>query len=299
MNNNRLIVLLGPTAVGKTKLSINIAKHTSSNIISADSRQIFREIPIGTAAPLETELKEVRHHFIGTHSITDRYGAKQFEIDVINLLPKLFEKNRTQLMSGGSMMYIDAVCKGIDDIPDVNPIIRQNIYQQFEQEGLTNILEDLKRIDPVYYSKVDKNNYKRVLHGYEVYLSTGKPYSSFLTGEERKRDFEIIKIGINREREDLYNRINQRVDKMIEDNLEEECREVYKLKSLNLNALNTVGYKEFFLFFDGIISKNKAIEKIKKNSRNYARKQITWWKKDKSIRWFHPDDISSIYKCID
>lgn len=294
---NKLIVLLGPTAVGKTELSICIAQNLGADIISADSRQIFREIPIVTAAPTQDLLDKLKHHFIASHSIKDSYGARAFEDDVIKLLENnLFAKNNIQLMSGGSMMYIDAVCKGIDDIPDVDPKIREQVYQRYETEGLQNILAELKNLDPIYYEKVDHFNYKRVLHGYEICLSTKKPYSSFLLGEKKKRNFDIIKIGLMRDRSELFARINQRVDTMISEGLIDEARSVYPYKELN--SLNTVGLKELFLHFDGKISLDEAIRLIKKNSRVYARKQMTWWRKDDSLQYFHPDDKEAIWNYI-
>lgn len=293
---NRLIVILGPTGIGKTRISVSVAKRINSSIISADSRQIFREIPIGTAAISNEEMEGVPHFFVASHSIHDSYGARNFEDDVISLLPKLFDENGTQLMVGGSMMYIDAVCKGIDDMPDVDINIRNAVYKKFETEGLYDILLHLKTLDPVYYDKVDKKNYKRVLHGYEMCLSTGKPYSSFLSGSKKDRDFDIIKIGLDMPNEQLYERINLRVDEMIANGLEQECRSVYHHR--NLNSLNTVGYKEMFSYFDGCIPFEKAVSLIKKNTRNYARKQKTWWKRDDSINWVNVEDVDKIYELI-
>lgn len=293
---NKLIVILGPTAIGKTRVSVDMAKRINSSIISADSRQIFKEIPIGTAAVSTAEMDGIPHYFVASHSIRDNYGARNFEDDVISLLPHLFEENDIQLMVGGSMMYIDAVCKGIDDMPDVDMEVREAVYKRYETEGLCDILKHLKELDPVYYDKVDKNNYKRVLHGYEICLSTGMPYSSFLKGRIKERDFDIIKIRLDMPNDELYKRIDRRVDEMIENGLEDECRKVYHLR--HLNSLNTVGYKEMFCYFDGIISFDKAVSLIKKNTRTYARKQKTWWKKDNSMITVPYNDTDTIYKLI-
>ena len=279
----RLVVLLGVTGVGKTELSIRLARHLSTEILSADSRQIYHELPIGTAAPSLAEQAAVPHHFVGTHSVLEAYSAASFETDALAVLDKLFQEKEVVVVSGGSMMYLDALCQGIDAIPDVDPMIRQAVWQRYEEEGL---------LDPVYYDRVDLKNYKRVLHGYEVCLSTGKPFSSFHTGQAKERPFDLIKIGLTREREELYQRIDQRVLQMIEDGLIDEARAVYPFR--HLNALNTVGYKELFSHFDGTISLDEAIRLIQRNSRHYARKQLTWWKRDLSIRWHHPSDWTGI-----
>ena len=288
----RLVVLLGATGVGKTELSIRLARHLSTEILSADSRQIYHELPIGTAAPSLAEQAAVPHHFVGTHSVLEAYSAASFEADALALLDKLFQEKEVVVVSGGSMMYLDALCQGIDAIPDVDPTIRQAVWQRYEEEGLDSILGELRLLDPVYYDRVDLKNYKRVLHGYEVCLSTGKPFSSFHTGQAKERPFDIIKIGLTREREELYQRIDQRVLQMIEDGLIDEARAVYPFR--HLNALNTVGYKELFSHFDGTISLDEAIRLIQRNSRHYARKQLTWWKRDLSIRWHHPSDWTGI-----
>lgn len=293
---NTLIVLLGPTGVGKTELSLRIAEAFNSPIISSDSRQLYKELPIGTAAPTSAQLNRVRHYMVGTLSIEDYYSASQYEEDVINLLNELHKTTPVIVMTGGSMMYIDAVCKGIDEIPTVTPEIREALYSQFEKEGLAAILEELKISDPIHYEEVDRNNYKRVIHAVEICRMTGRPYSSFRTNIHKKRPFQIIKIGLTRDREELCERINQRVDIMMQDGLLEEARKVYPYK--HLNSLNTVGYKELFNYFDGEWSLDLAIEKIKRNSRVYARKQMTWFKRDKEIRWFHPEDQEMIFKTI-
>ena len=288
----RLVVLLGATGVGKTELSIRLARHFSTEILSADSRQIYHELPIGTAAPSLAEQAAVPHPFVGTHSVLEAYSAASFEADALAVLDKLFQEKEVAVVSGGSMMYLDALCQGIDAIPDVAPTIRQAVWQRYEEEGLEGILGELRLLDPIYYDRIDLKNYKRILHGYEVCLSTGKPFSSFHTGQAKERPFDCVKIGLTREREELYQRIDQRVLQMIEDGLIDEARAVYPFR--HLNALNTVGYKELFSHFDGTISLDEAIRLIQRNSRHYARKQLTWWKRDLSIRWRHPSDWTGI-----
>lgn len=289
---NILIVLLGPTGVGKTDISINIASHFKCEIISADSRQFFREMRIGTAVPSELQLQTIKHHFIRFLSIEDYYSSSLFERDVLDLLPQLFSKNNVMIMSGGSGMYIDAVCNGIDEIPDIAPSVREKYIARYREEGIEGLKVTLKQLDPVHYAKVDLNNYKRILRALEICETAGRPYSSFLKKQKRERDFGIIKIGIDRSREDLYHRINSRVDDMVRLGLEEEARQLYNFR--NLNALNSVGYREYFEFFDGNISMEKAIELIKRNSRRYAKRQLTWWGKDKEIKWFKPEELKEI-----
>lgn len=294
---NSLVILLGPTGVGKTELSLRVAEHFGSPIISSDSRQLYKDLPIGTAAPTPEQMARVRHYMVGTLNLTDYYSASNFEEDVISLLNTLHQTTPTVVMTGGSMMYIDAVCKGIDDIPTVTPAIREEIYTQFEREGLENILQELKEADPVHYGEVDRMNYKRVIHAVEICRMTGKPYSSFRTNSKKERPFRIIKIGLTRDREELYDRINYRVDQMMADGLLEEARKVYPFR--HLNSLNTVGYKELFKYFDGKWSLDLAIEKIKRNSRVYARKQMTWFKRDEEIKWFHPEQETEIINFIE
>ncbi|MDD4515450.1 tRNA (adenosine(37)-N6)-dimethylallyltransferase MiaA [Massilibacteroides sp.] len=293
---NSLIVLLGPTGVGKTELSLRIAEHFSAPIISADSRQLYKDLPIGTAAPTPEQLKHVPHHMVGFLNLTDYYSASNFEQESLSLLEELFKTNNYVVMTGGSMMYIDAVCKGIDDIPTISDEIRDEIYSQFEKEGLAPILEELKEKDPEHYEVVDRMNYKRVIHAVEVCRMTGKTYTSFRTNKEKERPFKIIKIGLTREREELCNRINERVDQMMGDGLLEEATRVFPFRQLN--ALNTVGYKELFRYIENEWSLEFAIEKIKRNSRVYARKQMTWFKRDPDITWFHPDEIEKVIKHI-
>lgn len=289
---NFLIVLLGPTGVGKTAVSIDIAAHFNSEIISADSRQFFREMNIGTAVPDESQLKAITHHFIRFLSVEENYSSNLFERDVLKLLPSLFSVNNIVIMSGGSGMYIDAVCDGIDDIPDADPALRNKLIEKYKQEGIEALRLSLKLLDPEYYAKVDLKNYKRIIRALEVCESAGRPYSSFLKKEKRIRDFNIVKIGLERPRSELYKRIDDRVDAMIEAGLEEEANLLYENR--HLNALKSVGYREFFDVTDGIITREKAIELIKRNSRRYAKRQITWWAKDNDIRWFHPDHIQEI-----
>jgi tRNA dimethylallyltransferase len=294
---NILIVLLGPTGVGKSDISINIASHFGSEIISCDSRQFFREMKIGTAVPPGDQLTKIKHHFIRFLSVKDYYSASLFERDVLNLLPELFTRNRIVIMTGGSGLYIDAVCNGIDSIPDVDPAIREKYVRKNKEEGIEGLRVCLKMLDPEHYNRVDLKNYKRILRALEICETTGRPYSSFLKKEKREKNFSVIKIGLERPREELYEMINQRVDKMISQGLENEALSLYELK--HLNALNTVGYKEFFEFFDNKVSNEKAIELIKRNSRRYAKRQMTWWAKDKEIRWFNPDQKQEILDFLD
>lgn len=291
-----LLVLLGPTGVGKTDISIRLAQHFSCPIVSSDSRQIFREMKIGTAIPEAWQLEKVRHYFIGTHSVHQKYNAGIYEQEAIELLEKLFFNNDVVLLAGGSMLYIDIVCHGMDDIPSVDAETRNYWQQIFETNGLTFIQEELKRLDPMHYSKVDLSNYKRVLHALEICSIAGKPFSTLRTGLQRERPFRILKIGLTREREELYRRINTRVDLMMHEGLLEEARELLPFK--NLNALNTVGYKELFGYFEGEHDLETAVNKIKKNTRVYARKQLTWFKRDENIRWFHPDQENEILQYI-
>ena len=279
-----LLVLLGPTGVGKTALSIELAKRLKTEIISSDSRQIYKGMVIGTAAPTTEEMDGVTHHFIQTISPETYYSASEYETDVLQLLQKLFLKHQTVIMTGGSMMYIDAVCKGIDDIPTIDETLRKELYELYESEGIDSIRSQLRILDPVFYNQVDLKNHKRVIHALEVCLMSGKPYSSLRTGNAKERDFKIIKIGLTRDREELYDRINQRVDAMVQDGLIEEAERLYPLR--HLNSLNTVGYKELFDYFDGKCTKEESVDRIKQHSRNYARKQMTWFKRDEDIIWY-------------
>ncbi|MGP1421635.1 MAG: tRNA (adenosine(37)-N6)-dimethylallyltransferase MiaA [Tannerella sp.] len=290
---NTLVVLLGPTGVGKTALSLDIARHIGSTVLSADSRQLYKDLVIGTAAPTADERAAVTHHLVGLLELTDYYSASRFEEDTLSLLQTLFKQHRAVLMTGGSMMYIDAVCKGIDDIPTVTPDIRKAVWNEYEQGGLAPLLDELKQSDPLHYDEVDRKNHRRVLHAVEICRMTGQPYSSFRTNTVKERPFRILKIGLMRPREELFERINRRVDQMMADGLLDEVRRVYPHRALN--SLNTVGYKELFAYLDGLCSLDEAVAKIKRNTRVYARKQMTWFKRDESIRWFHPDDTKAIF----
>lgn len=294
---HKLFVLIGPTGVGKTELSLSMAEFLRTPIINADSRQLYKDLPIGTAAPTEAQQKRVKHYFVGTLQLTDYYSAAQFESDVISLLDVLYKEHPFALMSGGSMMYIDAVCNGIDDIPTVDKETRDLIMERYQQEGLARLSNELRLLDPDYYAIVDLKNPKRILHALEICYMTGKPYSSFRTHIKKERPFDIIKIGLRREREELYERINRRVDEMIQDGLVEEARKVIDYRYTN--ALNTVGYKEIFQYIDGNWSLEEAVEKIKQNTRIYSRKQMTWYKKDSEIHWFHPDNDKEIKKFLE
>lgn len=291
-----LVVLLGPTGVGKTDLCIRLADTFHIPIINADSRQIFAEIPIGTAAPTKEQLARVKHYFVGTHHLQDYYSASMFEQDALNIIQNEFLSHPCALMSGGSMMYIDAVCNGIDDIPTVDDQTRTWMKRRLAEEGLPALVQELKELDPEHYAVVDKQNPRRVVHALEICHMTGKTYTSFRTNSKKERPFRILKIGLNRPREELYDRINRRVDMMMADGWLDEARNVYPLR--HLNALNTVGYKELFLYFDGTWSLEEAVERIKGNTRRYMRKQLTWFKRDPEIHWFTPDETDEIVALV-
>ena len=291
-----LIVITGPTAVGKTQLCLDIARHFDIPIINADSRQIYKELSIGTAKPSAEEQQTVKHYFVGTLSLQDYYSASLFESQVMNLLDMLFKTSDYALMAGGSMMYIDAVCDGIDDIPTIDNDTRATMKQRLADEGLEKLCEELQRLDPEYYEIVDRQNPKRVVHALEICTMTGRTYTSFRKREKKERPFHIVKIGLNREREELYNRINTRVDMMMQQGLLQEAEKLYPLR--DLNALNTVGYKEMFEYINGHWPLDEAVERIKGNTRRYARKQLTWYKKDQQIRWFHPNQKKEIIDYI-
>ena len=293
---NTLIVILGPTGVGKTEVCLRVAEYFHIPVINADSRQLYREIPIGTAAPTAAQRARVEHFFVGTHSINDYYSASMYEQDVLNLLQRLWPSSNIALMSGGSMMYIDAVCDGIDDIPTVNDDVRAWMKQRFANEGLEALCEELRRLDPEYYAIVDRQNYRRVIHALEIIHQSGQTYSSFRKNEKCERPFRILKIGLNRPREELYERINLRVDQMVANGLVEEARQMYPFR--DHNALNTVGYKELFNAFDGVWTMEEAVERIKGNTRRYCRKQLTWYKRDATIHWFPADDSDAIIQFI-
>lgn len=291
-----LIVITGPTGVGKTELCLRLTDFFNVPIINADSRQIFAEIPIGTAAPTIKQQERTKHYFVGTHKLTDYYSASLYEQDVIQLLDKLFEDSDIAILTGGSMMYIDAVCNGIDDIPTVDENTRETMKRRLATEGLPALVEELKQLDPEHWNIVDRNNPRRVVHALEICHMTGKTYTSFRKNEKKKRPFNTIKIGLTLPREMLYNRINARVIDMINNGFVEEARKVYPLRGLN--SLNTVGYKELFDYFDGNISLDDAIFKIQSNTRRYARKQLTWYKKDENMKWFEPNNVEEILKYI-
>lgn len=292
----RLIVITGPTAVGKTNLCLQVAERLDVPIINADSRQLFRQLPIGTAQPTVEQQARVKHFFVGTLDIGDYYSASMYEQDVMTLLPQMFAESDYALLTGGSMMYIDAVCNGIDDIPTVDDETRSLMKRRLAEEGLEALVEELKRLDPEHYEQVDRQNPRRVVHALEICHMTGRTYTSFRTAQKKQRPFDIIKIGLNRDREELYQRINLRVDQMMDEGLLEEARNMLPYKSEN--ALNTVGYKELFNYFDGTWNLTEAVERIKGNTRRYARKQLTWFKRDSQMRWFHPDDMKEMMNYI-
>lgn len=292
-----LVVLIGPTAVGKTDTSIAIAKHFHTDILSADSRQFFKEMNIGTAVPEAKQLRAVKHHFIQSLSIQDYYSSYDYEQDAIALAMRLFQNKDVLLLTGGSMLYIDAICKGIDDIPTISAEIRSKVEQDYERKGLKYLQEQLKKMDSIFYEKIDLQNPKRVLHAIEVCLQSGKPYSELRRNKMKKRPFQIVKVGLDREREELYDRINRRVDLMLEAGLEVEARALHQYKGLN--ALKTVGYKELFGYFEGKYDRGEAIRLIKRNSRHYAKRQLSWFRRDKELVWFHPEDVAKIITYIE
>lgn len=283
-----LIVITGPTGVGKTATAITLAQHLHCDIINADSRQIYRGIPICTAAPTAEELAAARHHFVAIKDLEESYSAAQFEGDVMELLPSLWRQGDYAVMCGGSMLYVDAVCRGIDQLPDISPEVRSAVKEKLQTHGLASLVEELERLDPQYASTIDRKNTSRVCHGVEICRQAGVPYSSLRTGIAKQRDFRIVKIALNTDREQLFDRINKRVDRMIEAGLEQEARSVYHLR--HLNSLNTVGMKEMFALFDGTMDRDTAIQRIKKNTRVYAKKQLTWYRRDPEITWVTPAD---------
>ena len=291
-----LIVLIGPTGVGKTELSLRLAENFHTSIVSADSRQLYAELKIGTAAPTPDQLKRVPHYLVGTLHLTDYYSAAQYEQEAMEILHQLFTEHEVVVLTGGSMMYVDAICKGIDDIPTVDAETRQVMLQKYEEEGLEQLCAERRLLDPDYYRIVELKNPKRVIHALEICYMTGKTYTSFRTQQKKERPFRILKIGLTRDREELYDRINRRVDQMMEEGLLDEVRSVLSYR--HLNSLNTVGYKELFKYLDGEWELPFAIEKIKQNSRIYSRKQMTWFKRDEEIRWFHPEQETEILEYL-
>jgi len=292
-----MVVISGPTGVGKTKTGIELAKAFGSEIISADSRQIYKEIPIGTAAPTKDECDGVPHHFIGTHSIKEYYSASEFEKDAMALTGKLFENHDILFMVGGSMMYIDAFCNGIDELPNIDPQLRKDLMKQYQNYGIESIRLQLKKLDPVFYRQVDLKNPKRVIHALEICLMTGKPYSLLRTNPRKKRPFNIVRIGLNMDRTELYERINKRVFRMMEDGLEKEA--LLLVDYQHLNSLNTVGFKELFAYFNGEYNRQRAVELIQRNSRHYAKKQLSWFNRNSEIKWFHPTATSEMFELIE
>jgi tRNA dimethylallyltransferase len=297
-NKPYLISIIGPTAVGKTSVAIELAQHFNTHIISADSRQFYRELSIGTAKPTPEELAAAPHHFVNNLSIAKDYNASDFEKEVLALLPNLFKNNRRVLMCGGSGMYVDAVNNGFDrGVPTADQKLRKELKHKLESEGIESLQKQLKTLDPVFYKQVDLQNSKRLLRAIEVCLISGKPYSEIRKGEKRERPFSTLKIGLNRDRQELYERINRRVDLMVEQGLLDEVKAVSDFK--DKNALKTVGYREFFDYLDGSLTFEEAIEKVKVNSRRYAKRQLTWFKRDSEIKWFAPSEIDSIIDYIE
>lgn len=286
MQGKTLLVIVGPTGVGKTRISIRLARQWAAPIVSADSRQFYRELRIGTAAPTDGELQAARHYFIGTHSIHDEYNSGQFELDVHRLLGELFQAHDLVLLVGGSMMYVDAVCRGIDEMPTISPEVRARVKSLAEECGIEAVVAQLELLDPEYLKIADLRNHKRLLHALEICYQAGRAYIELRTGRAKERPFRIVKVGLNLPREELFSRINSRVDAMIEAGLEQEARSVYPLR--HLNSLNTVGYKEMFAYFDGTMDYRTAVERIKKNTRVYAKKQICWYARDPSMTWLEP-----------
>ncbi len=297
MNTKTLIVIVGPTGSGKTDLSIRVAEHYTCPIISTDSRQFYRGIPIGTAQPDNEQLKRVEHHFIASHELTDDFNCGAYEVAALKRLEELFYKHDTVVAVGGSGLYVKALCEGMDDLPEVEPALRQQLSDRLKREGLEALAEQLRELDPTFYEVVDRKNPARVLRALEVCIATGKPYSALRTGVKRERPFNIVKIGVTMERAVLYERIDRRVDIMVEAGLEQEARKVYPLR--HLNSLQTVGYREMFDYFDGSISRDEAIELIKRNSRRYAKRQLTWFGRDGEIEWFLPSETEKIVEYID
>ncbi|MDR1130137.1 MAG: tRNA (adenosine(37)-N6)-dimethylallyltransferase MiaA [Prevotellaceae bacterium] len=287
-----LLVLLGPTGIGKTDLSIKLAKYFGTEIVSADSRQIYRELDIGTAPPSTKQLNEVKHHFIKSHSIFDDYNAGKYETDALEIICKLFESNDYVWLVGGSGLYIDAVCKGMDNIPGTDMELRKTIIKRYEEEGIESLRLELTRLDPDICNTLDTHNPQRVMRALEACISSGKPYSSLRKNFEKSRPFNIIKTGLTADRDLLYRRINSRVDCMIDAGLEKEARELYPFREFN--ALKTVGYRELFDCFDGKTGRDESIELIKRNTRRYAKRQFTWFARYPEIKWFHPDDFDGI-----
>lgn len=295
--NKTLVIILGPTGVGKTELSLQIAEHFGTDIISCDSRQFYKDLKIGTAAPTADQLSRVKHHFVGMLELEDYYSCGRFEVEMLKKAEELFKSKDVLLMVGGSMLYIDAITKGIDDRPEVDNELRDSLWKRYADEGIDRMREELHLLDPVYYESMDQKNYKRIIHALEICLSTGKPYSSLRNESVKQRPFDIIKIGLTLPREELYERINKRVDLMMEQGLMDEAKRFYDKR--DLNSLNTVGYKELYNYMNGEWELDYAINMIKQDSRRYAKKQMTWFKRDETIAWFGPKDIEQVTHYIE
>lgn len=296
LNSKTLILIVGPTAIGKTALAIEVAKYFNTEIISADSRQFYREMEIGTAKPNAKELLAAKHHFINSHSVNELFSTGDFELEALKTIEQIFEQHDVAIMVGGSGLYINAVVNGLDEMPEINLQIREKLNLQFEEEGISAIQNQLKEYDPEYFEKVDQNNPQRMIRGLEVFLSTGQKLSSMLSATKKQRPFEIIKIGLNTDRAKLYGQINNRVDKMVENGLVEEVRSLIFFRKNN--ALNTVGYSEIFDYFDETISLNDAISAIKQNTRRFAKRQLTWFRRDEEINWFEPNQTEQVLNLI-
>lgn len=297
MSDKRLVVIVGPTGSGKTDLSIRLALHYRAPILSTDSRQVYRGLPIGTAQPTGEQLQAVDHHFVASHDLNDNFNCGEYEMQALARLDELFTSHDYVVAVGGSGLYIRALCEGMDDLPQADAALRRELAARLESDGIEPLAEELKTLDPLYYDEVDRSNPARVVRALEVCLQTGLPYSQLRTGMRRRRNFDIVKVGVDLPREELYDRINRRVDRMLAEGLEAEARAVYPHR--HLNALQTVGYREFFDYFDGRISYDQAVELIKRNSRRYAKRQLTWFRRDEEIRWFRPDQTDTIINHID
>lgn len=297
MSDKRLVVIVGPTGSGKTDLSIRLALHYRAPILSTDSRQVYRGLPIGTAQPTVEQLQAVEHHFIASHDLNDNFNCGEYEMQALARLDELFTSHDYVVAVGGSGLYIRALCEGMDDLPQADAALRRELAARLESDGIEPLAEELKTLDPTYYAEVDRSNPARIVRALEVCLQTGLPYSQLRTGIRRRRNFDIMKVGVDLPREELYDRINRRVDRMLAEGLEAEARAVYPHR--RLNALQTVGYREFFDYFDGLISYDQAVELIKRNSRRYAKRQLTWFRRDEEIRWFGPEETDTIINHID
>lgn len=297
MNIKQLLVIVGPTGSGKTDLAIRLARHYGAPILSTDSRQVFRGMAIGTAQPTDEQLRAAEHHFIASHDISDDLSCGEYEVQALARLRELFAKHDRVIAAGGAGLYVRALCEGMDDLPQADPALRAQLAERLKTEGVGALAEELGQLDPAYYAKVDRNNPARVVRALEICLQTGRPFSEQRTGRRRERDFRIVKIGVTLPREELYARIDRRVDAMMEAGLEAEARALYPFRQLN--ALQTVGYRELFEWFDGRIGRDEAVELIKRNSRRYAKRQLTWFRRDPEVRWFAPDDDEAIINYAD